>query len=405
MNNKLLIEYDNFILNNNSKLHSLLIWTKLDDLQSYYIFNNIKIISTYKINWSSEYYYQNFNRLNRIVKSSKKNNQLNKYNLYLIVFKVEEDNNLLQNIRGELKHTNLKLIDLENILQNDENVINYMISYTEYELNSMLILLLGLENKFYNIFLINSQKEVVINKDLGGYNGWNNLSELFKVLNYSHNWLVLRNYEEHSDNYVFGEGDDIDMLCENIDKFTAIMNAKDRPGGRCSYFVEVNNMKIPLDIRFIGDKYYDPVWEKDMLERKQYKGIIPVLSEYDYFFALLYHIRLQKRFIKPIYVERLDYLKKLINLVDIPDKFIYNEDICKELLNNFLLTNNYHYTYTDNAVRNEEFVKFMKRQEINDLCDNCKVLLKSLFKQCKKEFFRLPSRIKNKIIRILKGRK
>ena len=46
------------------------------------------------------------------------------------------------------------------------------------------------------------------------------------------------------------------------------MNAKKRSGERCSYFVTVNNFQIPLDIRFIGDKYYDPVWSKDMLFRK-----------------------------------------------------------------------------------------------------------------------------------------
>jgi len=47
-----------------------------------------------------------------------------------------------------------------------------------------------------------------------------------------------------------------------------------------------------------------------------------------------------------------------------------------ESLNAFFNSNKYKYTYTDDAVRNESFLKTIKYKEINDPLNNWRVLIK-----------------------------
>ena len=196
-----------------------------------------------------------------------------------------------------------QLIDLSlfKIIQKlDDNILtynNYVMSTANKNFNAVKsIFLLGnkasIGTKNDNIISINNSPKG---------NNWNSLSEMFQILNDSIDWIVLRNFENLNDTFKFKKGDDIDILCEDLEFFTALMNAKRRFGGRCSYYVTVNNYDIPLDIRFIGDKYFDPLWASDMLKRKEFKSLIPTPSKFDYFFSLLYHVKLQKIDVKNTY--------------------------------------------------------------------------------------------------------
>jgi hypothetical protein len=60
----------------------------------------------------------------------------------------------------------------------------------------------------------------------------------------------------------------------------------------------------------------------------------------------------------------------------LPSDFILDDQICSELLNGFLYSNNYKYTFTDDAVRNEDFLKHIKFKEINDHLSNWRLLIK-----------------------------
>ena len=154
-----------------------------------------------------------------------------------------------------------------------------------------------------------------------------------------------------------------------------MMNAKKRVGGRCSYEVFVKNQKIPLDIRYIGDKYFDPIWAIDMLNKKSIVNYIPIQSSENYFYSLLYHVKLQKFEIKEEYVNRLYFLSKELGLT-LEKDFIYNDIICANILNGYLFSKNYKYTYTDDARRNEFFLKLIRFKELNDLICNWRFLLK-----------------------------
>ena len=191
--------------------------------------------------------------------------------------------------------------------------------------------------------------------------------------------MILRNFEELKDTDEF-QGDDIDILCEDLEYFTAIMNAKRRYGGRCSYYVLVNNQNIPLDIRFVGDKYIDPLWAYNMLRTKEFYKYIPVPSKYNYFFSLLYHSKLQKKSVKQIYIKRLDDLASQINFKNLPKNFVLNNSLSADILNSFLYSNTYRYTFTDDAVRNNSFLELIKYKEINDPLNNWRTLIKKTLK-------------------------
>ena len=69
-----------------------------------------------------------------------------------------------------------------------------------------------------------------------------------------------------------------------------------------------------------------------------------------------------------------------------------------EFLNSFLNTFNYYYTYTDDAGRNETFLKNINKKEINDLLSNWRFLLRAsrltFSKKIKEVFKRNISKLK-----------
>lgn len=287
-------------------------------------------------------------------------------------------------------------IEVINILEKYSIENNFLISGSPRVYKAIINLLNLPNDQKLNL----SFKHKIITSPLLGQNGWSSLTELFSVINSNTNSVVLRNYEDLNDTFVFKEGDDIDFLCENLNFFCGIINARKRQGGRCSFEVKVNDKYIPLDIRFIGDKYYDPLWAKDMLSRKLITNGIPHLDQEDYFFSLIYHSKLQKNTVKNVYITRLDSLAGSLSFNNLKREFILDDDTCSILLNGFLKQYNYRYTYTDDAGRNKIFLTKIDFIEINDLLSNWRVLLfasiKTFRNKFKEVFIRNISKIKVK---------
>ena len=335
--------------------------------------NKIKICSLYKINWSSIQIDNNLQRLLTIFGSSEFFYYEKDKDLYLLAFTInnsENESNILINYNKKLFSVTKSFSDLVNIADTNFSK-KYCFAISSYQ-NISIKIILGLEENDFK----SGSKLINLNYDLLGYKGWDSFTNVVRVLNKSCDWVVLRNFEELGVSPVFKSGDDIDILCNDIVFFTAVMNAKKRHGGRCSYYFTLNDQNIPLDIRYIGDKYINPTWATHVLERKRYFNDIPVPSLYDYFFTLLYHAKLQKVEVKNIYIQRLDDLAKQINFTSLPNKFVLDDKICSNILNEFFLTNSYPYTYTDDAVRNKLFLKLIKHKEINDSVNNWRFLLK-----------------------------
>ena len=358
---------NHFIFINTAKYEQIILFIKG--------INNLKIRNIYLLKWDMDSKLENLQRMIRILNSrSIFPVEFDIKTPYLLEVEVIENKQKVYTVyQNQTQLIDLSLLKI--IEEFDDNILtknNYIMSIANKNFSAVKSIFLS-----GNKTSISPKNDNIISiSHFPKGNNWNSLSEMFEILNDSADWIVLRNFENLNDTFKFKKGDDIDILCDDLEFFTALMNAKRRFGGRCSYYVSVNNYNIPLDIRFIGDKYFDPLWASDMLKRKEFNSLIPIPSKFDYFFSLLYHVKLQKISVKNVYIKRLDNFANEINIQSLPQNFVLDDSICADLLNGFLSSNNYRYTYTDDAVRNKSFLEYINLKEINDPLNNWRVLIK-----------------------------
>lgn len=120
------------------------------------------------------------------------------------------------------------------------------------------------------------------------------LEEFFSAIDKT-GFLVLRNFDDITEDRL-DTPEDIDVLCESRDEFIRLSGARlCRNDENCNnYYVLIRGKKLRVDIRDIGDGYYDAAWEKDMLAKRVKKGSFYIMEEQDYLHALLYHAVIQK---------------------------------------------------------------------------------------------------------------
>jgi hypothetical protein len=174
-------------------------------------------------------------------------------------------------------------------------------------------------------------------------NGWKNFTEFINKANECCNWLVLRNFE-YLPNDFFENDKDVDILCDDIDQFVKIMKLRKRSWGIGAYETVIDGKIVPFDIRFIGDGYYDKLWQYKMLQNKIYtKDNVPRMNDEDYFYSLIYHSKIQKYVVKDIYIDRLYNLSKILSIKDYDTASISNDKFIANILNKFMKKNLYIY--------------------------------------------------------------
>jgi hypothetical protein len=139
-----------------------------------------------------------------------------------------------------------------------------------------------------------------IHRDLSGARGWASPTELFHALNHTVRYLVLRNFEKLPHCLHVGSHEDVDMLTGDYPEAIRVMNA--RPNVRClprwggPHWVNISGEDMWFDVRFVGDRYYDPKWAADILDRRVWNegGFYSPNAE-DYFETLAYHAVVHKR--------------------------------------------------------------------------------------------------------------
>lgn len=134
---------------------------------------------------------------------------------------------------------------------------------------------------------------------------WDSLEEFFVKLN-EIKYVILRNYETLEKD--IDMGGDIDILCSDKTYAVEQIHAYKRVSGDevFNYFIMVGDKKIPVDVREVGDGYYDEKWEKAMLEERVKTMEYYVMDHENYKYSLLYHALLHKFEIKGIYIKRLE---------------------------------------------------------------------------------------------------
>lgn len=171
---------------------------------------------------------------------------------------------------------------------------------------------------------------------------WKSLKEMFIEMNTDQEfrYIVLRNYEELLNEDFLNTHSDIDLLCDNSKKLVNCISGTYRskkPDG-IHYKVFVNGQIIPVDIRTVGDGYYDPHWAIDMLNtRRLYNDLCYIPDEENNFFSLLYHAVVQKDELSDEYRNKLSsYCNSLL---------LYNEEVYINVLDTFMKSHKYFYYY------------------------------------------------------------
>lgn len=140
---------------------------------------------------------------------------------------------------------------------------------------------------------------------------YSSIKDLFQLLNSRCCYLVLRNWDNIFDENIYGNShEDIDILCDDLDSFVQLTNAKriHQRTDRDNFIVEVGELKVRFDVRYVGDDYYPTEWQKIMLQRRKQQGDLYVMSEEDYYYSLAYHALLQKPNLSLEYKEKLSSL-------------------------------------------------------------------------------------------------
>lgn len=244
--------------------------------------------------------------------------------------------NFLMNSKlGSQINFNISLSDYK-FLSNEFEFINFINSNTfsvvflSEKAENDFIINDNLFFRFISTFLIEFKANKRFNVELLSINnnGWSSIDEVFKIANLRNEYVILRNWEK------LNSEDDIDILCVNKLKMINDLHLSKRSWGESSFQVKVNKTFIPVDLRYLGDNYYDSSWQYDLLSSKILWNHKYVLDEENYFYSYLYHIIFHKK-----YITRKNYS----NLLDIKKltRKNYDIDTLINLLQDFMKKNNY----------------------------------------------------------------
>lgn len=340
-----------YVHNFDRDIHLIIIWEKgrrceetiIDELDK-----RFNLLYCANVCWSGAHKRTNFGRLYPRMRADV---ALTKYkhvgmgDFICIIFEdINPEYNYVRSLGGDIFVGNVNVVSIKSGFREllGDNLVHGTSSIDEFFHQASLILH---EDKLNRIINLKNwdKKRHQLNRDMVGANGWSSFNEMFRISNYCCTWAILRNHE-HLPHDFWDNENDLDILCADPTLFLSAINGVKRKGGMSAYEINIEDRIVPVDVQFIGDYYYDPVWEIEMLSRGTYKNeIIPILRDDDYFFSLLYHAKLRKPEVKEVYIDRLISLGKRLGITDINRAFILDNERSGRLINGFLKSNCYRF--------------------------------------------------------------
>lgn len=171
---------------------------------------------------------------------------------------------------------------------------------------------------------------------------WEYIEDAFLQLNIKCEYLVLRNFEGFFDDILIEGHNDIDVLCASkADRklMVRILDAEPRIGvdNGIHYKFMYKGKEVALDIRTLGDGYYDCSWQKMMLKKRLYNPIgFYTMDDENYFYSLIYHAIYQKESLSQEYLAR---LREMCPTMREAEKVDFERVLLK-----YMEKNHYHYT-------------------------------------------------------------
>lgn len=174
---------------------------------------------------------------------------------------------------------------------------------------------------------------------------WDSLEAFFRALADTE-YVVLRNFEYFGSAHFMQEHPDIDLLCRDRDavlKTTQSVSRVKDPNDPIHRKVLVDHTEVALDLRCVGDGYYDAEWETALLQgRILWNNLCCVPNPEDYYYSLLYHAFIQKRTLNSDYDSRL----RTMALPLLPEE---QDPVSIRTLEAYMRAKGYFYTYPESA--------------------------------------------------------
>ncbi len=289
------------------------------------------VLEIYDIEWDKNILYQNFYHFygDRLSSRSIKEKTIGGAILRLIIFRdLDAQHDFRSTARG-IEKVNCNFFDVKKKFRKKfETRFGIHASNDEIEANKDLSLLLGINLKDYKKTYPKKWNEKIkqIKRNVSGVNGWKSLEQFFYCLNTTTPYIILRNFDNLS---TMKMEDDIDFLVDDLKKFVYFSGAKKMSKGtqRANYRILVNGKNIDIDIRYVGDGYFDSYWQRDCIQNRiLHKNNFYVPDELNLYYSLLYHALIHKK----------EFLEKYEKYFNLP------MNILKSKLYDFMHRNNYH---------------------------------------------------------------
>jgi len=122
-------------------------------------------------------------------------------------------------------------------------------------------------------------------------------------------WVITHNFDD------FVDGDDIDFLTDDYFYFMRVLDTTEKPkGGKFNSvsdggesvrnYINVGKKNIPIDIRYLGDNFYDKKLEQDMLDtRIKHQNGFYIPNKEMHMYSLIYHAIIHKSKISSTYLK------------------------------------------------------------------------------------------------------
>lgn len=206
------------------------------------------------------------------------------------------------------------------------------------EMSHDLLMLTGENVEVFKQHPVENNDIISLQRDVLGVEPWENIEQVFRALNVSFPYVMLRGQQQIWNGYFPEQHRDIDILIHNryYDQVVALVGGKpdcnpDRPHQR----IEINGETYYIDIWRTEHYYFDPKWEMIMLKNRCLQNGLMVLSKEDNYYALLYHCVVVKGFISDDYA---------LELRKYTGEDLSNKDAALKLLE-FLKLNHYEIVY------------------------------------------------------------
>lgn len=358
-----------FIHNFEDDYQIFVIWHKALEHEKYIhekISKDFSIITSFVIHWSDSKYAENFKRLYKLGSNNSgekeaRNRGKGKFIIYLL--KDSKPSYLYHTtFSGKTEIVNKNIINLkENIREHlNENLVHSSNNIKEFFRDATLFLGPYLLQKVLKNEIV--ENKVPLHQDLVGAESWKDFSELFSAMNYSIDYVVLRNFEFLPNNF-FANDKDVDLLLDNQNDFLFFANTsmpRIKKSGTAACKININGTNVPFDAITLGDDYYDYNWQCNILKNRSEIRNIQVPRCDDYFFSLLYHAKLQKPFLKDNYLKILTKHAELLGL-SLSKEDIIDDQSSARILINFLISNGYFVPKPKKKSKyiNQKFLKIM----------------------------------------------